>query len=304
MQNDSDKIIEVLTLDDMSTMVHFRFLLHKIGRYYPITQTINEEDKAIILFCQDSTTQAQRLDDLQKMLEDFSLKKRAFEETLPQLEANAVAGRNPSIQDKKITFQPHHIFRKDRCDRVLIEKASTLYVCLNIAYQKQSGNMDNDLIALESMIEQFDGLLASLSDTVSRYAISSSAFSLAKHIEFMGIRYAKIPKRFCFFGLRNIDVALEEIEFLKVVSNNENCNDEVRYAALKVLEQKSCFQPYINSKLRALLNEGLSHTNQHVNQALCFRMIREFCHKNNIIFPDQLQLYVNAVMREQASPMF
>lgn len=308
MQLDENTLTTVVLTPDSINILHSSILLQEIKRRYPITQMVNDEDDSIVLFRRNSTTQEQRLSHLKTVLRDFSFKKRAFEEILPQLAAEEAVGKIPYKQGDFMRFEPNDMFRIDRCNIALKDKASTLLGCLIIAYEKQTMSVDNPcLIELDNITNQFNHLLANLSDNVSHYALYSSAFSLAKHIESLKTNYSKIHKSpgfFDCFGHSNRMHTFEEIDFLETISRHNDCDDKLRYAALKVLEQKNWFESRNNFGLRDLLNKGLSHTPLYVNQKICFRMIREFCHNNSIIFPDELQLYFSAVMREQAKPRF
>lgn len=303
--HDDDTTTTVILTSDTISVFYSSLLLQEIKRRYPITQMVNDEDVSILLFSRDSTTQEQRLNHLQKMLLDFSFKKRAFEETLPKLAAEEAVGKIPFKQGNFLRYEPKDMVRIDRCDIALKDKASTLFGCLKITYQKQTISADNHcLIELDNITNQFNHLLAGLSDNVSQHAIYSSAFSLAKHIESLQgklSRLRKSPGFFDCFSRSSRINAFEEIDFLETLSRHDNCDDKHRYAALKVLEQKHWLESDSNFGLRDLLNQGLSHTPHYVHQKICLRMIRDFCHNNGIIFPDELQLYVNELMREQAN---
>ena len=244
------------------------------------------------------------------MLKNFSESKQAFEESLPALESIEMSSKIPSGKDNNFVFRPGILFPEDRCDETLTRHASTLYCLLNLAYKKQHEFDMNDSVSylsnIDNVAKEFRLLLEGLSDKVSTYNLHSSAFSLARHTELIGINYHQSRKNkgyYSWFTTPRPHASLvDEIEFLKQISLHPDCNDELRYASLKVFEKKlSATTLNTNDPLKKLLDAGIAHATCHIHPKICFKKLSDFCHSKDLVPPDELQLYINKIKKESAS---
>lgn len=258
-------------------------LLEQIPRFYPITTFVNDDEKSILFFNNDTTSHEQRFECLKQNLEKFSDQIKKFE--------NSLKNDHKKVEEFELKFTAQIVLKG-------------LEICSQKLKLAPSEN-ENHKSTLHSIILEFNSLLQKLSTTVSQTRIKTSAFSLAHQIHLIQQTYHHLPNKgsITLFASDGSKAFEEDMNFIRDVSDHPKCTDDIRIASLKILKNKN--ESYLlgsNQKTDELINFSLQYSkNNYDDNAYC-QLFADFCHETeNIIPPDQLQSYLNQNKRNRIS---
>lgn len=200
----------------------------------------------------------------------------------------------------------------DRTLRELRQSASTLFIFLDY-YQgelrKNPPRTDFEIDAMKkftNVMTLFNQDLTHLSNRLSqsKNAVKSDGFSLALLIETLEEDYTRQYKnqyngffsiKLSFKNLCSQKNRKDELDFLKKISLEKNCTDEIRYEAIKNLCGKILTtETHGNGSILAtLLAKGVNHS-LIINEANVMTLKR-FCDERNLAFPTG---WYNAICKE------
>ncbi len=290
-----------------------RKVLDQIKYYYTITQqSLTQRSVENHLSRRPASLSSERIQNCICTLEKFIKEKESFKDFVQtnkkiylELQAQKTC-RLSHDADKEIA--------EDIC-HAMAGFASSLYQELNILQRQlsclsvQEQNQHHQKIhSTLDITKRFESALAELSDYITEHGVTSSAFSLARHMELLPTlyqrsyetnynRYGKYSfgifysfKVFCRSSVRT-----QEIEFLsKKLSKHPNCTDEMRLIAANVMIKKIKENRSWSSLLKVQLEKGVqcSVVGSYFSGCI-FEELNQFCQENQIAMHDELLCYLN-----------
>lgn len=276
-------------------------ILNQIKRYYSITQKYVEMS-AVRRHISIST----------EIVSEATAKLNAFEHE----KRKYIRYINANNADKNYSSQPHRPSPQtlEKNTASLAQCASDLYQHLNQVHReliKPSLNSYDIREIVNSVLattQAFELTLGQLSDYILSKEVVSPAFSLVRHTERLPLlyqqSYEKNYNRNSFFSLGLLyafkvycrtSSRIEDIDFLsKKLSLHPLCDDEMRLTAFAVLIRRIADANAQGSILKQLLKKGLDCSTSHVKHyESIFETVNDFCHRNHMFLPENLQCYIN-----------
>lgn len=285
-------------------------ILNQIKHYYSITQKFVEMHPI-----------RRRISISKEIISEATDKLNTFECEKQQYIIHINASMERSNYSSRLYRPSHQVLENNIAP--LAQCASDLYqylIKVHTELNKSALDNNDDFKEIVSSVltttQTFDLTLGQLSDYMLNKGAISPAFSLARHTERLPFlyqeSYEKTYNRYGFFSFGLLyafklccrtSSRIDDINFLsQKLSTHPLCDDQMRFTAFSVLIRRITDAYARGSLLKAILQKGLDCSMATINDYdEIFVTLNDFCHKNHIFFPDDLQCYINKRLQTSES---